>query len=752
MALRILHVVTLVDDRASYGGPLTVALGHCTELRRRGHEPLLVAGWRGVGSPPTLLEGVPARLFPVRPMVPGLRFASLYSASMHAWLLRHAKDFDVAHLHLARDLVPLVAASVLRRAGVPYLVQTHGMIRPDARLSAKVIDRLATVPTMKAAARLLSLTTTEDGDVTRVAGDGRAPTRLRNGIDVRSAVEHPEDDSGRPLDVLFLARLHPRKRVLAFAEAAEVLIAGGVAADFSVVGPDDGDLPKLSEFIKARPTLNGRLRYEGALRHEDAVDRLRRADVYVLPSVNEPYPMSVLEALAAGVPVICTDNCGLAPSLREMGAAEVVSSTQDGLVTGLRRVLTDPAYRGRLTCRAREAAGEEFSLPAVISDLEQHYEGARTEASAAQGPGLVWVTNLATPYRLPLWRELAQRIDLTVALLARTEPNRNWRIDLRGEPFRVQYLDARVLRSSGDATFYGSSRPLHQLISRRPAALVVDGWESPAYLLAAWHAKRAGVPLIASYRSTRQTHRFSSGPVAAVRSRFLRSADRVLTAGADSSAAVREMGVPGDRIDVGFNTVDVKAFANGASLARIGMSTRTSHAFLYAGQLIPRKNVAGLVESFAQIRDEGDTLSIVGTGSLESEIREQCRRLSISDAVTFTGHLEGDALISAYAESDTLVLPSTEEVWGLVVNEALAAGLHIVVSDACGAASSIENMPGVWVTKPTIEGLTSAMTASRQAWTGPIPDHPVCQHTPAALATIILDAVARASETVRRNS
>jgi glycosyltransferase involved in cell wall biosynthesis len=110
--------------------------------------------------------------------------------------------------------------------------------------------------------------------------------------------------------------------------------------------------------------------------------------------------------------------------------------------------------------------------------------------------------------------------------------------------------------------------------------------------------------------------------------------------------------------------------------------------------------------------------------------------------VNFTGHLEGRELVAAYAAATTLVLPSAKEVWGLVVNEALSAGLHAVVSDACGIVPSIDGLPGVFRTPPQQAGLRLAMTASRRAWRGPLADHPVTRHTPGALADVVLATVA----------
>lgn len=372
--MRILHVVTLVDDRGSYGGPLTVALGHCAELRRRGHDAVLAAGWQGEGDPPDVIEEVPAHLFRVRSVVPGLRYAGLYSATMHRWLRRNARAFDVAHLHLARDLVPLTAASALRRAGVPYMVQSHGMIRPDRRGTARALDAVLTLPALRGARRIYSLTPVEDRDLAQLLSAAGRTTRLRNGIDAagpEASRGHQKEDER--LDVLFLARLHPRKRVVAFAKAAAALIGEGIDANFSIVGPDGGDLPALRAFLAERPDLTGRLIYEGPLAHEEALARLRRADVYVLPSVDEPYPMTVLEALSAGVAVVLTERCGLASTLRAADAAQVVGSTQEGLLEGLREVAANGESRRQLSARAVESAVSTFSLTSVVDKLEGGY-------------------------------------------------------------------------------------------------------------------------------------------------------------------------------------------------------------------------------------------------------------------------------------------------------------------------------------------------------------------------------------------
>jgi glycosyltransferase involved in cell wall biosynthesis len=232
--------------------------------------------------------------------------------------------------------------------------------------------------------------------------------------------------------------------------------------------------------------------------------------------------------------------------------------------------------------------------------------------------------------------------------------------------------------------------------------------------------------------------------VAWIRERFFRSVDVVVTAGPASTEAVLAMGVPRERIVEGFNAVDVQWFHSAATRARTVLGPRPGHHVLYVGQLIERKNIEAALHAFAQVAQATDTFTIVGTGRLRDRLEAVATTLGLADRTVFAGHLEGGELAAAYAAAQTFVLPSTEEVWGLVVNEALACGLHAVVSAAAGVASSVTGMPGVFVAEPSIGALAEALAASRSAWTSPIPQPEILQHTPQALATAFDRACDRA--------
>ena len=484
LLMRILHVVTLVDEQTSYGGAVTVAVNQCIELRRRGHDARIAAGWRGTGTPPTQLEGVPVHLFRARAVAPGMGFSALFSSSLVRWVSDHATSFDVVHLHLARDLVPLSVAAVLQRARVPYLVQTHGALRPDRGLRIRMVDQRMTRRTLRSARHTFVLTPDERDAVARIAGTADGISLLRSGIVLPDRV--PVTSAGGTADVLFLGRLQPGRRVMAFAAAAERLVADGVDATFSVVGPDGGDLKTLRRFLADRPALAGRLRYEGALPHDRVADRLRRADLYVLPSVEDQHaPMSLLEAMAAGVASICTTECGLAGTLAREGATLVANPSDDAIYGAMRRLLVDRSARARISAAAAATAASVFSMAAVAEVLEEEYAGTGAVGDAPADQ-LLWITGTIDEERITVWDALRTGADLTLAVLdADRDDGRAASLIRKGH---------RVVSVSGRGP--AGLRTVRGLVRSRPDVVVVDGGRTALRRAVVRWARRAGVHVV----------------------------------------------------------------------------------------------------------------------------------------------------------------------------------------------------------------------------------------------------------------
>lgn len=175
-----------------------------------------------------------------------------------------------------------------------------------------------------------------------------------------------------------MGRLHPRKRAPAFVAAALRLLDDGVDARFAIVGPDEGDLPEVVAAIEGS-RHRGAFSIEGALGPEATGDRMAQSDVFVLPSVDEPYPMAVLEAMALGLPVIVTDTCGLARSVSQ-GAGLVADPSTESLAEAMRRLLVGVDERITLGRGARDIARRDHDIGSVTTILEEMY----TEAARAR--------------------------------------------------------------------------------------------------------------------------------------------------------------------------------------------------------------------------------------------------------------------------------------------------------------------------------------------------------------------------------
>ncbi|MGV8872417.1 MAG: glycosyltransferase [Rhodococcus sp. (in: high G+C Gram-positive bacteria)] len=369
--MRILHAVTLFSPDGAYGGPVRVALNQASALSDSGHEVTITAGVRGYDPIPTEQEGVPLALKKARNLVPGVGFAGLGAPTSLTWLRKHKAEFDVVHIHLARDLVMLPFATAVHALGLPFVVQSHGMLAPKSNPLAPALDALFVRRLLRQAHTVFCLTDQEREGISEVAGDGVRIEMMNNGVPDYEAAESTDS----PPEILYLARLHPRKRPLDFVGAAKQILNIGLSARFTLVGPDEGEADRVTESIAGTPEIT----WEGPLPGGAGPERMRRASIYVLPSVNEPYPMSVLEAMAVGIPVVVTEECGLAALVARTGCGIVTVPGEGPIAEAMKTLLSDPALAQAMGDRGRAAAKSELSMQSVATRLNDTYSAATAD-------------------------------------------------------------------------------------------------------------------------------------------------------------------------------------------------------------------------------------------------------------------------------------------------------------------------------------------------------------------------------------
>jgi glycosyltransferase involved in cell wall biosynthesis len=159
-------------------------------------------------------------------------------------------------------------------------------------------------------------------------------------------------------------------------------------------------------------------------------------------------------------------------------------------------------------------------------------------------------------------------------------------------------------------------------------------------------------------------------------------------------AYLRQLGFPEHRIVGRYDVVDNATISEGVSLARDGGEPPcglTRPYFLYVGRLSEEKNVGALLESWEAYRREGGTwpLILVGDGPERERLRDRAARSIAPEEVFLAGLKSSCEVIPFYAFAGCFVLPSSREPWGLVVNEAMAAGLPVLVSNRCGCCADL---------------------------------------------------------------
>jgi glycosyltransferase involved in cell wall biosynthesis len=313
--LKVLHILTLNSRNGEYGGPVRVARELCKELNTRGIQTHIFSG-AIAGFEPESSHGLNESHVLVKPCIRSLPLSSLWSWKAIPPLRELIKESDVVHIHFARDLIPFLAATLAIIYRKPFVTQTHGMIRKKTGILARIIDPICTIPLLRKAKVNLVLSASEEQNLKQVVRRIK-PKIFINGISFQKESDELNRVSGH-YQVVFCARLDPKKGVKDFMSIAEHFTDGD-KIDFQIFGPDGGELEYVTKKISDATTRNkSRIEYRGHLKVEEVKSVLENANLLILPSREDAYPMVVLEALSEGTPVLISRNCGNSGEVREI--------------------------------------------------------------------------------------------------------------------------------------------------------------------------------------------------------------------------------------------------------------------------------------------------------------------------------------------------------------------------------------------------------------------------------------------------
>ncbi len=336
---------------------------------------------------------------------------------------------------------------------------------------------------------------------------------------------------------------------------------------------------------------------------------------------------------------------------------------------------------------------------------------------------LVILTEIIAPYRIPVFNALAGQpgVDLHVIFLAETdEALRQWRVYKNEIKFSHQVLPSWRWRM-GKRNILVNRGLLSALSKAKPQVIICGGYNYAASWFGLWWAKRHKAEFVLWSESNSQDARSGNRRVESLKMFFLRHCDRFVVPGKASFEYLTSLGCPAAKIWAAPNAIDNDLFAGRAESARsqaaqikekLGLPARF---ILFVGRLVPEKGIFDLLGAYAKL--EGALRSEVGLvfagdGISRGELMEKAQEIS-PGAVFFPGFAQRDDLANLYALAEGLVLPTHTDTWGLVINEAMACGLPVIVSDVAGCVPDLveDGWNGYVVPANDPEKLSVAMDA-----------------------------------------
>lgn len=384
--MKVLHVIPAVAP--CYGGPSRTIFEMCRAIQDKGLELLIVttdADGRNRLSveleKPLAYEDVPTIFFSRQ-----LSESFKYSGTLAHWLNENVKNFDVVHIHAIFSHTSLAAANACRKYDKPYVLRPLGSLDPwglsQKRMRKRLLWNFGVKQMLNGAAAIHYTTNTEQRHAENTFG-------LNNGVVIPLGIEEEmmaaptasEDFRKRYASlrnnpyVLALSRIHPVK-------ALEILLENFLDVtrkrrfhNWRLVIAGDGK----TEYVDSLKSLvrehegNGRVIFTGWLDGTEKVSVLKGAALLALPSYQENFGLSVVEAMACGVPVFVSEHVNLAEEIQDVGAGWVVPLKRADLSRALETALKNKKDRISRGAAGRKLVHSRFTWKTVSKQLVELY-------------------------------------------------------------------------------------------------------------------------------------------------------------------------------------------------------------------------------------------------------------------------------------------------------------------------------------------------------------------------------------------
>jgi len=304
------------------------------------------------------------------------------------------------------------------------------------------------------------------------------------------------------------------------------------------------------------------------------------------------------------------------------------------------------------------------------------------------------VHNTIAPYRHPLFEKLSKIVDLIVYYCTVKHSYRKWDLWPRSYDYKFKVLPRIFIRTSF-GEFSLNPTIVSEIIKNKPHIIIIGGYVDPTIWLAFAMSKILKIPVIYWTEGIREPNSLPGKLTKPLRMLFIKKSKAIIVPGSLSKRYVISLGADVNKVFIAPNAMDNELFikisdkyCRHKNQLKNQLGFRVKVIILCVAQLIERKGIKYLLQAYSKIEQEykNVALLICGSGPLKTSLKELASKLEIQNFKIIESGLSLEQLIKLYSASDIFVLPTLEDVWGFVINEAMACGLPVISTYASQAA------------------------------------------------------------------
>jgi glycosyltransferase involved in cell wall biosynthesis len=387
--MRVLQVIPSIDP--SYGGPSIALIDLAKSLSSLGITSEIITTDLGMKNGVNYgqivdFRGVKVRYFP-RILKSWLPRDFALSPQLYRWLTLHITDYDVVHIYGLFSYPNSVAADIAYRAGIPYVIKPCGMLDPwclkQRALKKRAYLKLVGDRLLKNASAVM-FTTKEESNISYKPKTQPKSFIIPLGVDLSGRTKVIDDNFSFPADkkiILFLSRIDPKKGLDLLIPALKRLYS--VRNDFIAViaGNGNAEYETRIRHLVESSGLNEVTHFVGFVDGEKKYHLLEKASCFVLPSYQENFGVSVIEAMGVGCPVVISDQVNIYHDVLSAGAGRVVRCEVDDVFIAIDDLLNNDAARHTMSINGQKLVSEKYNWEKIGSEILQMYQGCLQSAT-----------------------------------------------------------------------------------------------------------------------------------------------------------------------------------------------------------------------------------------------------------------------------------------------------------------------------------------------------------------------------------